>query len=164
MGFLYWREIKQKGEEIYIPKIRTLRENSSSIHSIELSKNGKYLHSNHDFISPLHRFLRKYWIDELPQFYSLLKGDLKLIGVRAKEPKINSAYTPFFRKKLEEEVKHSLIDITYSLDKSRDLSDPRTLEALYRLYLRKYNNNSFRTDLEFLCGFGRNILKRKFSE
>ena len=164
MSFLYWREINQGGKTIHIPKIRTLKEGSNSTHSIELSRKGKYVHSNDDFISPFHRFLRIYWLDEVPQIYSLLKGDLKVIGIRAKEPKINSSYTPSFRKRLEEEVRFALIDISYSLNSDRDLSDPRTLEALYRLYLKKHNKNPFRTDLEFLCGFGRNILRGRFSE
>ncbi|MFT4244623.1 MAG: sugar transferase [Candidatus Woesearchaeota archaeon] len=164
MSFLYWRKIKQKGQIIYVPKIKTLRENSKSTSSVELSSKGKYIHFKEDFISPQHEFIRKYWIDEIPQLYSLIKGDLKLIGVRAKEPKINSSYTHSFVKKLEEEVKFSVIDISYSLNKNRDLSHLRTLEALYRLYLRKHSKNPVKTDLEFLCGFGRNLLKGKFSE
>jgi len=32
------------------------------------------------------KFLRKHWIDELPQIYDWLHGDIKLVGMRATSP------------------------------------------------------------------------------
>ena len=28
------------------------------------------------------KFLRKYWIDEFPQLFNVIKGDMKLVGLR----------------------------------------------------------------------------------
>ena len=45
-----------------------------------LDEGGKF---KNDFrVSTGGKLIRKYWIDELPMLYNLLKGDIKLVGVR----------------------------------------------------------------------------------
>lgn len=98
------KRVGKKGRTITVWKFRTMVENSDEVLD-------KYLEANpamaaeweatrklkHDpRITPLGRFLRKTSLDELPQFYNVLRGDISLVGPRpiTKEeaPKYSEVY------------------------------------------------------------------------
>jgi len=55
-----------------------------------LSETGKF---KNDFrLTDYGRFLRRYWLDEIPQIFDWLRGEIKLVGMRATSPHYLSLY------------------------------------------------------------------------
>lgn len=73
---LYWSDRIGKNNKIFkMPKFRTML--------IETPVVATHLLSDPDrFLTPIGKFLRKTSIDELPQLWSILKGDMSIVGPR----------------------------------------------------------------------------------
>ncbi len=87
----YWQERLGKGGNVFrILKLRTMVPNADQVLADYLSSNAdarrEWDHKQklcHDpRITPVGRFLRKTSLDELPQLWNVLKGDMSLIGPR----------------------------------------------------------------------------------
>ena len=80
------KRVGYQGERVYIYKFRTMYPYSEFIQGhvykkYDLDKSGKF---KNDFrITSWGKIFRSYFIDEIPQLYNWLIGDIKLIGVRA---------------------------------------------------------------------------------
>lgn len=70
----------KKGEVFTMYKLRSMKVNSPNIKNPDGST---YNGENDPRVTKVGRFMRKTSIDELPQFFNVLKGDLSLIGPRA---------------------------------------------------------------------------------
>lgn len=83
------------GEIIHTHKIRTMFPFSEFLQKRifedhGLAATGKFAD---DFrLTEYGRFIRKYWLDELPQIFDWLRGDVKLVGMRATSPHFLSLY------------------------------------------------------------------------
>ena len=78
--FFYSQErVGQNGKKFNIFKLRTMVKNAETKEAIWASKNDKR-------ITNFGRFLRNTRLDELPQFYNILKGEMSFIGPRPERP------------------------------------------------------------------------------
>jgi len=69
----------------YVYKFRSMVENAE--------QNGAKLATDHDpRITAVGRFLRKTRLDEIPQFFNILKGDMSLVGPRPERPEFTEKY------------------------------------------------------------------------
>jgi len=73
---LYWSDRVGFDNSIYkMPKFRSMSEETPEV--------ATHLMSNPDkFLSPTGRFLRRTSLDELPQLFSIIKGDMSFVGPR----------------------------------------------------------------------------------
>jgi lipopolysaccharide/colanic/teichoic acid biosynthesis glycosyltransferase len=88
--------------------------------------------------------MRKCWLDELPMVINLLKGDMKLVGVRPLSRQYFGLYPPELQE-LRTRFKPGLIPPFYV-----DL--PKTQEEIFdseRRYLEAYEKHPFATDLKY---------------
>ena len=84
------RRIGKDGRVFNVLKFRTMHPYSEYLHDYVLKLNG-YAESGKpaaDFrLTPWGKFMRRYWLDELPQLINVIKGDMKLVGVRPVSPR-----------------------------------------------------------------------------
>ncbi|MEK7629763.1 MAG: sugar transferase [Patescibacteria group bacterium] len=91
------------GKIIKVYKFRTMVQNAAEMksqlkHLNERTDGPLFKIKNDPRLTKVGRFLRKLRIDEFPQFFNVLVGDLSLIGPRPHEPEEMSEYPPEFKK------------------------------------------------------------------
>lgn len=86
------------GKPIYITKLRSMYQDA------EKKSGAMWAEKNDARVTKVGSFIRKTRIDELPQLFSVLKGDLSLIGPRPERPIFTEEFSkdiPGFEKRLQ---------------------------------------------------------------
>lgn len=104
-------------------------------------KNGDYLKRD-PRVTPIGRFLRKTSLDELPQLFNVIKGDISLVGPRALIPQELNSY----------EKKHAILSVKSGLTGLAQISGRRDISFEERRKLDVYyvQNWSFWLDVSIL--------------
>lgn len=96
--FYRQRRLTENGRTFDILKFRSMR--------VDAEKDGvaRLAAEHDDRITPVGKVLRKYRLDELPQFFNILKGEMSVVGPRPERPEIAAQYEeliPEFRLRLQ---------------------------------------------------------------
>ncbi len=153
------RRVGQNGKLFNVYKLRTMHAYSEYLQTYiyernKLTEGGKF--ANDYRIPKWGRFLRKYWLDEIPMLINLVKGDIKLIGVRPLSQQYYNLYSPELQK-LRTQGKPGLFPPYYA-----DM--PKTLEEIQAsetIYLKKYFQHPYRTNWVYFWRIIYNIFFRK---
>jgi len=95
-------------------------------------------------VTPLGRFLRKSSLDELPQFFNVLRNDMSLVGPRPPLPYEYERYQVWHRRRVLE-MKPGITGLWQVEGRSRT-----TFEEMVRIDLRYAGSRSFWVDLKIL--------------
>ena len=158
--FVKLNRIGKDGKRFDVYKLRTMHPYAEFVQEYiykthNLQDGGKF---NHDFrVSSVGHFARKYWLDEIPMFINLLKGEMKLVGVRPISMQYYSLYNPELQE-LRTHFKPGLLPPFYA-----DM--PTTLDEIQESemrYLRACEEKGvFVTDWKYFWKIIKNIVFRR---
>jgi len=139
------------GKRIHVYKLRTMQPYSEYIQDFVIERNGLNddgtIHN--DFrVTKVGKFLRRYWLDELPMFFNLFNGDLKLIGFRPLSDAMLNTYPQEFVLE-RNRYKPGLIP-PYYIDRPKDFEG---LIQSEKRYIEKYKKHKFITDTVYFAKF-----------
>lgn len=149
--------IGKNGKKIEVYKFRTMHPFSEFLQAYIYGKNslqdgGKFKRDIR--ITTLGRFMRKYWLDELPMLINLLQGSMKLVGVRP----LSAQYFSLYSKELQElrtKFKPGLLPPFYA-DMPKTLAEIESSELKYLYMCQK--NGTILTDIKYIFLILKNIL------
>ena len=158
---IHLRRIGKNGQEIVVHKFRTMYSYSEYIQSYvyryqNLDSGGKF---KDDYrVNFWGKLLRRTWLDELPMVWNMLRGEIKLVGVRPLSRQYFSLYTPEMQT-LRTRTKPGLLPPFYY-----EQHTPGTIDEVQeseRRYLEAYLKAPFKTDWKYFWGIVGNIIFRR---
>lgn len=150
------KRVGKGGEPIWVYKFRTMYAYSEYLQTYvyennKLRSGGKFYDDYR--VTTWGRWLRKYWIDELPMLVNVFKGQMKLVGVRPLSQQYFNLYKPEIQE-LRIKSKPGMLPPYYA-----DM--PETLDEIQeseRRYCEEYEKHPFRTNWKYFWRIQKNIL------
>ncbi len=103
--FVSLKRVGKKGELFNIYKFRSMVKDAQKIKNKMMANNERndgplFKIKNDPRITKFGKFLRRYSLDELPQLFNILKGEMSLVGPRPHEPEEVDKYKKGYKKLL----------------------------------------------------------------
>lgn len=104
-GPIFFRQLRagENGRLFTMIKFRTMIENAEQLRGNveEINDHGDLVHKhkNDPRVTRVGRFLRRTSLDEIPQLWNVLRGDMSLVGPRPELPYLVERYQPWQRKR-----------------------------------------------------------------
>ena len=146
-GGVFYRQVRvtRYGKKFWIHKFRTVVANADKIGTAVTV-------ANDPRVTPTGAFLRKYRLDELPQLFDVLEGNMSFVGTRPEVPKYVGKYTKEMRATLLLPAGiTSEASIRYK-DEAEELGEKR--EDTDKVYVEKVLTEKMRYNLEEIKDFG----------
>jgi len=153
------RRVGKNGKIIQVYKFRTMHPYAEYLQDYVIRTNGYQDIGKpaDDFrITTWGKFLRKYWLDELPQLINVARGEMKLVGIRPVSNRFLNEF-PEDIKELRLKQKPGCVPAYVSLLKQ---SVDGFIEA-ESIYLKEKMKRPYTTDIKYLVKAVFNILSNK---
>ena len=144
----------KKGKIFTMYKLRSMKVNSPNIKN---SDGSTYNGENDPRVTKVGRFMRKTSIDELPQFFNVLKGDISLIGPRAHMITSYQGYDKLDEKRKRRlDVRPGITGYSQAYFRNSITADQKIENDVYYV-----DNLSFAFDVKILVQTVKTVLKRE---
>lgn len=157
--FVKLRRVGKGGKLIGVYKFRTMHPYSEFLQKyiVELNGYNEVGKPANDFrLTGWGKFLRKIWLDEFPQFLNVVKGEMKIVGVR---PLSKTRFDELPKEVQEARVKHKPGCFPpYVALNMPNSEDNITAEIIY---MKEKEENPYTTDIKYLWKSVYNIVTNK---
>jgi lipopolysaccharide/colanic/teichoic acid biosynthesis glycosyltransferase len=157
--FFPMKRVGKNGKLIKVYKLRTMHPYSEYLQDFVVKLNGynEVGKPANDFrLADWGRLFRKYWLDEIPQFINVFKGDLAIVGVRPLSlARFNELPRDVQQKRIR--FKPGCIPPYVALN----MPDSKQNIEAERIYMAAKEKSPFLTDVKFFCMAVYNILTGK---
>ncbi|SHF39129.1 sugar transferase [Flavisolibacter ginsengisoli] len=151
--------IGKNGKVIGVYKFRTMHPYAEYLQDYILKLNGysEIGKPAHDFrITSWGRFMRRYWLDELPQLINVIKGEMGLVGVRPLSTRFLAEYPQDLKEK-RLKYKPGCVPPYVALLKQ----EVKQYIESEKIYLEDKEKHPFSTDINYLFKAFSNIITNK---